>query len=60
LLQLKGFLYSYWDGSAWVKEPTSLVNVVINTISATPNHFSQWAILTQDKIYLFLHLVRRQ
>ena len=50
----------YWDGSAWVKEPTSLVDVVANTITATPNHFSQWAILTQDTIYLYLPVVRRQ
>ncbi len=50
----------YWDGSAWIKEPTSLVNVIANTITATPNHFSQWAILTPDTLYLYLPVVRRQ
>jgi hypothetical protein len=35
----------YWNegNSRWVKEPTSTVNTVDNTITATPNHFSVWA-----------------
>jgi hypothetical protein len=35
----------YWDRSSseWVKEPTSVVDTVNNTVTATPNHFSVWA-----------------
>ena len=35
----------HWDGSQWVKEPSSTVNPAANTVTATPNHFSQWAVL---------------
>jgi hypothetical protein len=35
----------YWDGSQWVREPTSVVNVISHTITAWPTHFSQWAAL---------------
>jgi hypothetical protein len=37
---------------AWVREPTSAVNAAENTITATPDHFSLWAILAPAKIYL--------
>ena len=50
----------YWDGSAWVKESSSLVDVLANTITATPNHFSQWGIMTPSTQYLYLPFVRRQ
>lgn len=35
----------YWNEgtSTWIKEPTSVVDIVNNTITATPNHFSVWA-----------------
>jgi CSLREA domain-containing protein len=47
----------YLDNSRWVKEPTSVVNVAANTITATPNHFSLWAALVEEyKIYLPLVL----
>jgi uncharacterized delta-60 repeat protein len=35
----------YWDGVAWLKEPTSVVDILANTITATPHHFSLWATL---------------
>ena len=50
----------YWDGGAWLKESSSLVDVVANTITATPNHFSQWGIMTPSTQYLYLPVVRRQ
>jgi hypothetical protein len=40
----------YWDGNTWIEEPTSLVNVDANTVSATPDHFSLWAILGSSSI----------
>ncbi|MGB9872429.1 MAG: peptide ABC transporter substrate-binding protein [Anaerolineae bacterium] len=47
----------YWDGSTWVKEPSSVVDTVNNTVMATPNHFSLWAVLGETKrIYLPLVL----
>lgn len=45
----------FWDEGQWVKENTSVVDVETNTITATPNHFSQWAVLAdseQPAIYL--------
>ncbi len=38
----------YWNGSEWVKEPSSVVDVKANTISATPDHFSLWAALATN------------
>lgn len=35
----------YWVGSHWRLEPTSTVDVINNTVTATPNHFSLWAVL---------------
>lgn len=34
----------YWDGSQWVLEPSSVVDVENHTVTATPNHFSWWAV----------------
>lgn len=36
-----------WDGSRWVKEPTSTVNTSANTVTASPNRFGLWAVLGQ-------------
>jgi hypothetical protein len=43
----------YWDGSAWVKEPSSVVDLGGNTVTATPGHFSVWAVLGEvRRVYL--------
>ncbi len=34
-----------WNGTSWVKEPTSRVNVISDTITANPSRFSTWAVL---------------
>ena len=34
-----------WNGPQWMQEPTSTVNTTSNTITATPNHLSLWAVL---------------
>jgi hypothetical protein len=41
-------LYS-WDSSQWVKEPSSEVDTVNNTVTATPSHFSLWAVLGETR-----------
>ena len=46
----------YWDGGQWVKEPSSQVDTVHNTVTATPNHMSLWAVLGESK-RVFLPLV---
>jgi hypothetical protein len=38
-----------WDGSQWLKEPSSAVDVAANTVTATPNHFSHWAVLGEPR-----------
>ncbi|MGC8945899.1 MAG: ABC transporter substrate-binding protein, partial [Anaerolineae bacterium] len=48
----------YWDGSGWVKEPSSVVDTAANTVTATPNHFSLWAVLGETK-RAYLPLVLR-
>jgi hypothetical protein len=42
----------------WIQEPTSVVNTVANTITATPNHFSLWGVL-ESKYVVYLPLVVR-
>ena len=37
-------LYS-WDGGQWVREPSSVIDAASKVITATPNHFSLWAVL---------------
>jgi hypothetical protein len=39
----------YWDGSQWVKEPSSVVNADANSITATPSHFSLWAVFGETR-----------
>jgi len=47
----------YWDGSQWVKEPSSTVDTIANTVTAHPDHFSRWAVLGETKrVYLPLVL----
>jgi hypothetical protein len=47
-------------GANWVPEPTSVVDTLLNTITATPDHFSQWAILGEELSLIFLPLVMLQ
>ncbi|MGD8586811.1 MAG: ABC transporter substrate-binding protein, partial [Chloroflexota bacterium] len=47
----------YWDGAQWLPEASSVVDPGSNTITATPNHFSRWAVmaeagLTSGTVYL--------
>jgi peptide/nickel transport system substrate-binding protein len=49
----------YWDGTEWVLEPTSSVNSATNTLTATPDHFSLFAILGQTH-RMYLPMVRRE
>jgi hypothetical protein len=48
-----------WDGSAWVKEPSSVVVPDANTVVARPTHLSLWAVLG-DAHRVFLPSIRRQ
>jgi hypothetical protein len=34
-----------WDGRQWVREPTSRLNVISNTVTANPSRFSTWGVL---------------
>ncbi len=50
----------FWDGAQWLKEPGSSVNTSTNTVTANPDHFSQWAVLgekvqLEQKLY-FPHI----
>lgn len=39
----------YWNGNQWVEEPSSVVDPVANTVTATPNHFSLWAVFGETR-----------
>ncbi len=43
----------YWDGSQWVKEPISAVDIGANTVTAHPDHLSLFAVLGETRrVYL--------
>lgn len=43
----------YWNGTEWEKEATSVIDTAGNTVTATPDHFSLWAVLGEtNKVYL--------
>jgi oligopeptide transport system substrate-binding protein len=43
----------YWDGSAWKKEPGSVMDMNAKTVSASPDHFSLFAVLGEtNRVYL--------
>lgn len=47
----------WWNGSQWVKEPSSVVDTAANIVTATPDHFSRWAVLGETRrVYLPLIL----
>ena len=48
----------YWDGSQWIKEPSSAINAATNTVTASPNHLSEWAVLGETW-RVFLPVVRK-
>jgi hypothetical protein len=47
----------YWDGSAWVKEPSSVLDMGNNVLTATPDHFSAWAVLGEIPRTTFLPVI---
>ena len=50
----------YWDGDSWELEPTSEVNIDTNTLTATPDHFSYWAVLGEPStMFIYLPVIVR-
>jgi hypothetical protein len=50
--------FCYWDGAQWVKDPTSVVDVATNTITATPNRLALWAILGETRRLFLPHCLK--
>jgi hypothetical protein len=50
-------LYS-WDGTTWIREATSTLDLVNNLITATPNHLSLWAVLGETR-HIYIPVVGR-
>jgi hypothetical protein len=48
-----------WDGSQWVKEPSSAVDVGANTITAAPDHLGLFAVLGETQ-RIYLPVVRKR
>jgi hypothetical protein len=51
-------LYS-WDSSQWAKELSSGVDTISNTVTATPDHFSPWAVLGET-LRTFLPIIMKR
>jgi hypothetical protein len=49
-----------WDGGEWVEEPTSVVDVDQDTVTASPDHLSLWAVLYGRQEALYLPLIERR
>jgi hypothetical protein len=49
----------YWDGFQWLRESTSVVNTSSNMVTATPNHFSMWALGGTAPHHAYLPVVLR-
>jgi hypothetical protein len=47
-----------WDGEQWVLEPSSSVNTQTNTLTASPGHFSTWAVFA-DTRRIYLPILKR-
>jgi hypothetical protein len=54
----KGLGLYWWDGETWVREPSSKVDMSANTVTATPDHFSLWGLLSETR-RLFIPAVSR-
>ena len=48
---------NYWQDGMWVEETSSVVDTTINSIVATPVHFSIWAVLGRDSFPVFLPFI---
>jgi hypothetical protein len=48
----------YWDGSAWVKEPSSVLDQTARTVTAASKHLGVWALMGDARRAL-LPIVRR-
>ena len=43
----------YWVDNGWVQEPSSIVDLKNNTVAATPDHLSKWAVFgVVNRIFL--------
>lgn len=49
----------YWDGDSWELEPSAVVDPLTNTITATPDHFSYWALLGEPYQFRFLPMLTK-
>jgi hypothetical protein len=50
----------WWNGSAWIKEPTSTIDADHNLVKATPKHMSLWAVLGQTyQNHVYLPLIKK-
>ncbi len=50
----------YWNGSEWELEPTSVVDTVNNTVTAHPQRFGRWALLTKPVFRQYLPVMTKR
>jgi peptide/nickel transport system substrate-binding protein len=46
----------WWDGSQWMKEPSSTVETTSNVVTAHPERFALWAVLGENRLDDFIYL----
>jgi hypothetical protein len=51
--------FYFWENNAWVREETSVVDAHNSQVTATPSHFSEWALLGRTPT-LYLPVVTTQ
>jgi hypothetical protein len=49
----------FWNGTDWEIEPTSVVDTANNTVTAHPERFGKWALLTNPIYHNYLPIIQR-
>jgi hypothetical protein len=49
----------YWNGYTWMAEPSAMLDTLNNTIIATPDHFSFWAVLGIPYKLIYVPIISR-
>jgi peptide/nickel transport system substrate-binding protein len=60
LIDRSTLAFYYWKADSWIRESTSQVHSGDRTVTATPDHFSHWAVLGETRRVFLPVVVRNQ